>query len=223
MPIFSIQQGERLMKKTRIIVMTILLAFLVSAQNATALTKAQTALSPYFQTDVDSTYSFIGVSHPSLTTAATQIGLTVATLGTTGSTDNASFTIQAGETYRIFIASTNHSTINNLTVTGSEVIFLATTSGSSEGAAVSFTSSKTEPALWVASGLEGGGSRALTQLTIWGAVVIPGTTSGFAMEFIGDAHGSFAAFVTADTQIATALATAVGGPQLNLLAGRGVN
>ena len=84
--------------------MAILLAFLVSAQNATALTKARTALSPYFQTDADSTYTFIGISHPSLAGAATTIGLAIATKSVVGSAVTSSFTVQAGETYRIFIA-----------------------------------------------------------------------------------------------------------------------
>jgi len=196
MPIYRIQQGERLMKKTQIIVMAILLAFLVSAQNATALTKSRAVLSPYFQTDVDSTYSFLGISHPSLSSAATTIGLTVATVGTTGATASQTFTIQAGETYRIFIVSTNHSTINNLTLTDAGVLFLATTSGSSEGALLTMTANKTEPAVVDAAQEESGGAQSLNMLSMWGAVVIPGTTSGFAMEFVGDAHDSNAVILS---------------------------
>ena len=184
------------MKKTQIIVMTILLAFVVSAQNATALTKATTALSPYFQTDVDSTYTFVGISHPSLTNAASTVGLTIRTNATTGATASQQFTIAAGETYRIFIVSTNHSTINTASITGDQVLFLATTSGSSESAQVTLTGSKADPATRVANGLQLGGYNGLNQLSIWGAVVIPGTTSGFAMEFVGDAHGSFAAVLS---------------------------
>lgn len=192
------------MNKTRVIVMTIFLAFLVSAQNATGLTKSRAALSPYFQTDVDSTYSFLGVTHPSLQNAASTIGLTVSTVGNTGDNPSSTFTIQAGETYRIFLVSTNHSTINNLTVTGNEVIFLSTTSGSSEGAHVTFTGSCTNCNVFsgrddfgaLLNPLQANGLQALNMLSIWGAVVIPGTTSGFAMEFIGDAHDSLAAIVS---------------------------
>jgi len=193
MPIYRIQQGERLMKKTQIIVMAILMAFLVSSQNAMALTKSRAVLSPYFQTDVDSTYTFIGISHPSLTTAASTVGLTVATVGSViaGST---SFTVGAGETYRIFIVSTNHSTINSLTVTGSRVLFMGMTTGGTDRAAITMLSSKQEPLLVTGASGETGGLQGLNMLSIWGAVVIPGTTSGFAMEFVGDAHGSNAPY-----------------------------
>jgi len=189
MPIYRIQQGERLMKKTKIIVMVLLAAFLFSAQNATALSKARVVISPYFQTDVDSTYTFMGVSHPSLTTAVSSIGLTVATVGSQPAASS-TFTINAAETYRIFIVSTNHSTINSSTITGNEVIFLSMTTGASQNAAVTFLSSKREPATAVAAGGTAGGFAGLNMLSIWGAVVIPGTTSGFAMEFVGDAHDS---------------------------------
>ena len=177
------------MKKTRIIAIMILLAFVASVQNVAALDKSRTALAPYFQTDVDSTYTFIGVTHPSLSNAASTVGLTIATVGSSTAASQ-SFTISASETYRIFIVATNHSTINNLTVTGSEVLFLAMTSGSSDGAAVSFQSSKMEPELNIGAASSGSGSQAMNALSIWGAIVIPGTTSGFAMEFVGDAHDS---------------------------------
>ena len=186
------------MKKTQIVVMATLLAFLVCAQNAWGLTKNRSAVSPYFQTDPDSTYTFMGVSHPSLTSAASQIGLTVATIGTTTAASS-TFTVAAGETYRIFIAATNHSTINSVTVSSSEVIFLSMTSGSSESNAVSFvtvdvapqTRQTTGSGLGNAAGsVNGEGYAGLNYLSIWGAVVIPGTTSGFAMEFVGDMHNS---------------------------------
>ena len=62
------------MRKTQFFVLIILLAFLVSVQSAYAVPKNRTAVSPYVQTDANSTYSFVGITHPSLNTAYTQIG-----------------------------------------------------------------------------------------------------------------------------------------------------
>ena len=180
------------MNKTRIIVMTILLAFAVvfSAQNAMAVDKSRTALSPYFQSDAGSTYSFMGIAHPSLLSAASTVGLTVSTVGQAGVVGSTAFTIAAGETYRVFIVSTNHSTINSKAITGAKVLFLSLTTSSTSGS-VLFTASKTEPATKsAAAGGVSDGFQGLNQLAIWGAVVIPGTSSGFAMEFIGDSHDS---------------------------------
>lgn len=182
------------MKKTQIIVIAIVLAFLVSVQNANAATKSRSAISPYFQTDGDGIYSFVGISHPSLSTSTTQVGLTIATVGNTGATPSTSFTITAGETYRIFIVSTNHSTINSLTVTGDRVIFLTTTTGSTAFGSLLLTSSSSNPevAAAVSAGFQATLFNGLNQLNLWGAIVVPSTSSGFAMEFIGDAHDSLA-------------------------------
>lgn len=185
------------MRKTQIIVITILLAFLGIFQNAFGAVKSRTAISPYIQTDADSTYTFVGITHPSLNTANTQIGFTIASTGL--STDfSSSLTITSGQTYRIFIVSTNHSTINSLTVTGDRVVFLGTTNGSSEAGNLLFTSSSTDPS--VASNDTNPGSfrlEDLGQLSMWGAIVIPSTSTGFAMEFVGDAHDS-ASLVTSE-------------------------
>ena len=123
-------KGVRQMRKTLIFVIAIL-ASLALFQNAFGAAKTRAAISPYMQTDADSTYTFVGITHPSLNTAATQIGLTVSTVGLVGATPSTTFTITAGQTYRIFIVSTNHSTINSTTVTGDRVIFMSTTTGSS--------------------------------------------------------------------------------------------
>jgi len=185
-------KGERLMRKTIIFVITILLVGMVSLQNANAASKTRSAISPYIQTDNDSTYTFVGITHPSLNTAATQIGLTVATVGLDGATPSSTFTINAGQTYRIFIVSTNHTTINSTTVTDDRVLFLSTTTGSSESGQLLITSSTFGPLVQsaLADGINSNKYDNLNQLSMWGAIVIPSTSTGFAMEFIGDAHDS---------------------------------
>jgi len=177
------------MRKTQFFVLTILLAFLVSVQNAYAVPKNRTAVSPYVQTDVNSTYSFVGITHPSLNTAVTQIGLSMATVGFGATNPSTSFTVSAGETYRIFVVSTNHSTINSLTITNSNVVFLGSTSGSSQNGQLRFSLSATNPA---AIQVNAGGNKYnnLNQISMWGAIVVPSSSTGFAMEFVGDAHDS---------------------------------
>lgn len=182
------------MRKTQFVVITMLLAFLVSFQNAHAVVKNRTALSPYIQADANSTYTFVGISHPSLATAVTQIGLTVATVGLDTTNPTETFTIAAGETYRIFVVATNHSSINSSTVTDAGVLFLGVSSGSSQKGSLLVTSSFSNPAVQAPISAPFAVARSkfgdLGQLSMWGAIVIPSTSSGFAMEFIGDAHDS---------------------------------
>ena len=179
------------MRKTLLFI-TVLLASVVIFQNAFGATKTRSAISPYMQTDSDSTYTFVGVTHPSLNTAATQIGLTVATLGLDGATPSTTFTVNAGETYRIFIVSTNHSTINSTTVTGDRVIFLSTTTGGSATGQLLMTTNTIDPYVVARNAVNISNNKfeTLNQLSLWGAIVIPSTSTGFAMEFIGDAHDS---------------------------------
>ena len=177
------------MRKTQFFVLTILLAFLVSVQNAYAVPKNRTAVSPYVQTDANSTYPFVGITHPSLSTAVTQIGLTMATVGFGATNPSSSFTISAGETYRIFVVSTNHSTINSLTITNSNVVFLSATSGSSQNGQLQFSLSATNPDA-IQVNADGNRYNNLNQISMWGAIVIPSSSTGFAMEFVGDAHDS---------------------------------
>jgi len=189
------------------------LVALAVVQSAFGATKTRSAVSPYIQTDVNSTYSFVGITHPSLNTAATQIGLTVATVGLTGTEPSTTFTINAGETYRIFIVSTNHSSINSVAVTGSRVIFLSTTTGQPTTGQLLFTANTADPLAVSRLDVRGLPTvlAGLEQLSLWGAIVVPSTQTGFAMEFIGDAHDSAALLTTG----------AMGGSQL-LDEGRGI-
>jgi len=179
------------MRKTLILVIT-LLAFLGSLQNANAATKSRSAISPYIQTDNDSTYTFVGISHPSLNTASTSIGLTVATVGLDGDNPSTTFTVSAGQTYRLFIVSTNHSTVNSRTVTGDQVVFLSTTTGGVAMGQLLMSSATFGPLVQsvTANGIRTTKLDNLNQLSMWGAIVVPASSTGFAMEFIGDAHDS---------------------------------
>lgn len=177
------------MRKTQFFVLIILLAFLVSVQSAYAVPKNRTAVSPYVQTDANSTYSFVGITHPSLNTAVTQIGLTMAAIGFSDTATSATFTIGAGETYRIFVVSTNHSTINSNTITNSNVLFIAATNDSGQSGQLRMSLNATNPTVAVTNGLK---RNNLNQISMWGAIVIPSSSTGFAMEFVGDAHDSAA-------------------------------
>jgi len=176
------------MRKTQFFVLIILLAFLVSVQSAYAVPKNRTAVSPYVQTDVNSTYSFVGITHPSLNSAVTQIGLSLSAVGFSGTAPSASFTIGAGETYRIFVVSTNHSTINSSTITNSNVLFVGVTSGSGQSGQLRMSLNAVEPT----ARYFGNKVNNLNQISMWGAIVIPSSSTGFAMEFVGDAHDSSA-------------------------------
>ena len=77
----------------------------------------RTAITPYIQAVPNDSYTFMAFSHPSLDTSASQIGLVVEVLDMTtvpDSTAGASvnFTVNAGETHRVFVVNNTHSTIN---------------------------------------------------------------------------------------------------------------
>ena len=88
--------------------------------------------SPYWQVDSGS-YTFMAVSHSSLSGMASQIGLTVNAITSAGAAyDTAeSFTVSAGSTTRVFIVPTNHATVNSTNITTAK--FLAGTSDFSYG------------------------------------------------------------------------------------------
>ncbi|SVD23615.1 uncharacterized protein METZ01_LOCUS376469, partial [marine metagenome] len=68
---------------------------------------------PYWQVDSGS-YTFMAVSHSSLSGMASEIGLTVNAITSAGAAyDTAeSFTVSAGTTTRLFIVPSTHATIN---------------------------------------------------------------------------------------------------------------
>ena len=179
--------------------MVAILAFLaLLAGNAFAFENSSRIVSPYWQSDSGS-YSFIAVSHTSLSGMASQIGMTVNAITNDQSAFGTAvtFTIDAGTTQRIFITRSGHSTVNSTSIpTGN---FITGTTNFEHGhiridpIATAPTSSSG------ILGLTGEGYRDATMLSFWGAVIVESNTTGFAMEFIGDMHDS-AASTTLDSR-----------------------
>ena len=170
---------------------------------------------PYWQVDSGS-YTFMAVSHSSLSGMASEIGLTINAIDSSGSAyDTAeSFTVSAGTTTRVFIVPTNHATINSTNITSAK--FLAGTTDFTYGhlrvnpsaAHPNLITTECKTLACVATtNATGRGFRDITMLSYWGSVIIEANTTGFAMEFIGDMNDS----VTAVTTDATAMTS---GPNL---------
>ena len=150
-------------------------------------------VSPYWQVEGGGSYTFVAVSHSSLSGMSSQIGVTVnaitsaqAAYGTA-----ATFTVGAGETKRLFIISTNHSTINSTAQT--DAAFIAGTTNFSYGH-IRITPQTSHPMLKTTAAIPllnvGDGYRDSTMLSYWGSVIVEANTTGFAMEFIGDMNDS---------------------------------
>ena len=153
--------------------------------------------SPYWQVDSGS-YTFMAVSHSSLSGMASQIGLTINAITSAGAAyDTAeSFTISAGSTTRLFIVPTNHATINSTNITTAK--FLAGTSDYTYGhvrinpvtSAPQLIGNSSRDAIAIINAIAGHGFRDITMLTYWGSVIIEANTTCFAMEFVGDMNDS---------------------------------
>jgi len=153
--------------------------------------------SPYWQVEGGASYTFIAVSHSSLSGMASQIGLTVNAITSAGTAyDTAeTFTVTAGSTQRVFIVPTNHATINTTNV--STAVFLSGTTDYTYGH-IRINPAASHPQLMTdraAAGLVnisnvGEGFRDATMLTYWGSVIVEANVTGFAMEFIGDMNDS---------------------------------
>ena len=158
------------------------------------------AISPYAQAVPNDSYTFIGVSHPSLDSALTQIGVVVEAIGMTTTVNNAAgraqvFTVDAGETHRVFIVNQSNATINtsNASFTDSRTHIIPTVDTAQFGAVrVTTVSERPENAPGSRNVTVGTTPKFdnLAQLTIWGIVFIESSSSGFAMEFIGDMQDS---------------------------------
>ena len=79
--------------------------------------KTRRVIAAYAQAVPNDSYTFIGVSHPSLSTSLSQIGMILEVRGMTTVPDNSAgratvFTIESGETHRIFVVPVSHATIN---------------------------------------------------------------------------------------------------------------
>jgi hypothetical protein len=157
--------------------------------------KARIVLSPYAQSVPNDSYTFMAVNHPSLDTALTQIGVALEVLGMTTVPDNSAgratiFTVDAGETHRIFIVNVTNSTINssNPSFTDSRTHLILAQDSAQFGnvRAVSVNESPITPTTVGTTQKYNN----LSQLSFWGVVFIESSGTGFSMEFIGDAHDS---------------------------------
>lgn len=176
----------------------IFLPYLAFAQVVSVPTtddKARIVLSPYAQSVPNDSYTFMAVNHPSLDTALTQIGVTIEVLGMTTVPDNtagraAIFTVDAGETHRIFIVNVTNSTINssNASFTDSRTHLILAQDSAQFGniRAVAVNEAPLTPTTVGTTQKYNN----LGQLSFWGVVFIEASGTGFSMEFIGDAHDS---------------------------------
>ena len=153
-------------------------AFAAVAANSNVISNNQVAISPYWQADANSVYTFIAVSVPSLQFSVSRQVTVTAVTSDSRSAASATATVWKGSTKRFFIANTNHSSVNNNTVTGVNWISV-TGRGHVVITTVPANSDRHDTALphCAIAGVD--------HLSLWGAVVVPGGT-GFAMEFIGD-------------------------------------
>jgi hypothetical protein len=172
-------------------------------------------LSPYWQTD-NWILTFIAVSHPSLSGMAGQIGVHVdAVYGVDGSVaGSAEFTVgsvstgtlatDAKRTHRLYIVATNasHSIQSNTPTSTNTDNFITTATSSPRFGSVVITPVASHPGICAVKTTVYCGFREITSLNFWGAVLIVNTLTGFAMEFIGDAHDS--AVTGATNNVATA-------------------
>ena len=169
-----------------------ILAFLaILAGNAFAVTNSDTVVSPYWQSDSGS-YTFIAVSHASLSGMASQIGVQINAITNDQSAFRPAveFTIESGNTTRVFIVRTNQSTINQTSISSAQFIVGTT---NFEHGHIRVDPIATAPTTSTGStSLTGDGFRDITMLSFWGTVVVETNTTGFAMEFIGDMHDSAA-------------------------------
>lgn len=169
---------------------------------------ARIAIAPYAQVTANATYTFIGISHPSLNTAHTSIGVAVEAIDMVTVPNNAAgraavFTVDAGETHRVFIVNQSHATINtnNTDFTDSNTHIITTTDASQFGN-IKVTGIGTSPTVPTKDANRGStyqtGAAANTifrldniaQLSMWGVVYQSSNGAGFALEFIGDMHDS---------------------------------
>jgi hypothetical protein len=122
---------------------------------------------------------------------SSEIGVIMQAVSNYGTTSfgTTAFTVSENTTTRIFVVSTNHSTINTLTQTASDVVFIAGTTEASSGSLV-FTPRHSTPLVPITRITDA------TALSYWGAIVVSSASSGFAMEFIGDTHDSVFSVLT---------------------------
>ncbi len=146
--------------------------------------------SPYWQAGTF-TYSFIGVSHPSLSGMSSQVGLQVLARSQDSQLADSplEFTIHSNQTQKIFIVQTNNPFINP-TFIKDGLFILSTDATSFTFGNLEFKPIATRPLSIMGEGVPGEGYPDITMLSFWGAVVVRETSTGFSMQFIGDVQDS---------------------------------
>ncbi len=161
---------------------------LVNTDNPSIVVESPKVVSPYWQAE-GGVYTFLAVSHPSLSGMNSQIGVRMEASNQNGSQQGTlDFTVLAGNTQKVFITVTNFSFNAE---TNPDDRFLITDSTSSRVGRLAFTDVGSDPLIRLGgTGIPGGGFADIRSLSFWGAIVIANTATGFAMEFIGDMQDS---------------------------------
>jgi hypothetical protein len=154
--------------------------------------KSRVVISAYAQAVPNDSYTFISVSHPSLDTAQTQIGVGLEVIGMTTLVNNAAgraaiFTVDAGETHRVFVANVSHSTINS-SIADSKTHLIFTVDSAQFGNLRAVGLNEDPSNSVVVNNVRKFNN--LSQLDFWGVIFIESSGTGFSMEFLGDAHDS---------------------------------
>ena len=188
--------------------------------------KTRRVIAPYAQSVPNDSYTFIGVSHPSLSTSLSQIGVILEVRGMVTVPNNAAgratvFTIESGETHRIFVVNVSHANINtsNAAFTDSKTHLIFTHDSAQFGNinALSVNQHPTKGTAFTQSDLGILYKYAnLSQLSMWGVVFVPSSSTGFALEFVGDAHDSTLSFPANSESLVPISGQTTG-------AGRGIN
>ena len=190
------------MKNIKPLILFVLFGILTFAQTASGQTTArdtrnsnELAVSPYAQAVPNDSYTFIGISHPSMDSASSAIGVAVEVIGMTTTSNNAAgraaiFTVDAGETHRVFVVNQGHATINasNTAFTDSRTHIIPTVDSAQFGS-IRVTTVASDPDTAVTVGTNKTFEN-LTQLSMWGVIYVESSGSGFAMEFVGDMQDS---------------------------------
>jgi hypothetical protein len=166
----------------------------------------QAVVAPYWQAD-SGILTFMAITHPSLSGMATSIGVHVdAIYGVDGAlAGSREFTVGPGatglgtlatdikRTHRLYIVTTNAShSIKSASASTDQDNYMTLSTSSTRFGSLRITPVASNPERCVASTTGHCGFREITSLNFWGAVLIVNTLTGFAMEFIGDAHDSTA-------------------------------
>ena len=190
------------MKNIKPLILFALFGILTFAQTVSGQTTArdtrnssELAVSPYAQAVPNDSYTFIGISHPSMDTASSAIGIAIEVIGMTTTSNNAAgraaiFTVDAGETHRVFVVNQSHATINSLNASFmDERTHIIPTVDSAQFGSVRVTTVASDANTAVTLGSNETYEN-LAQLSMWGIIYVESSGSGFAMEFIGDMQDS---------------------------------